>query len=84
MKMKKKEIILSKKKAIFFGIIIDLLVTSIVSYGGYDAVNAFYGEIMPVSRSSFFMVLFPHVLVIICSVIIGFTLISIKYEKKTK
>lgn len=82
--MKGKEIILSKKKAIFFGIVIDFLVTTIISYGGYDAVNAFYGEIMPLSRNSFFLVLFPHVLVIIAAIIISFTLISIKYNKKTK
>ena len=42
--MKSKEIVLSKKKAIIFGIVIDILVTTIISYGGYDAVNAFYGE----------------------------------------
>ena len=82
--MRSKEIILSKKKAIFFGIVIDLLVTTIVSFGGYDAVNAFYGEIMPVSRGSFFIVLFPYVLVIIAAIIVSFTLISIKYNKKTK
>ena len=82
--MKSKEIVLSKKKAIIFGIVIDILVTTIISYGGYDAVNAFYGEIMPLSRKSFFLVLFPHVLIIIAAIILAFTFISIKYPKKTK
>lgn len=82
--MKSKEIILSKKKAIIFGILIDLIVTSIISFGGYDAVNAFYGEIMPLARKDFFFVLFPHVLIIIAAIILSFTFISIKYTKKTK
>lgn len=82
--MKSKEIVLSKKKAIIFGIVIDILVTTIISYGGYDAVNAFYGEIMPLSRGSFFLVLFPHVLIIIAAIILAFTFISIKYPKKIK
>ena len=82
--MRKRNVILNKKKMILFGIVIDILVTSILSFGSYDIINAFYGEIMPVSRLSFFLTLFPNILIIIATIIISYTLLSIKYEKKTK
>lgn len=80
--MTKRNVILNKKKMIFFGIVIDILVTSILSFGSYDIINAFYGEIMPVSRLNFFLILFPNILIIIATIIISYTLLSIKYEKK--
>ena len=82
--MRKRNVILNKKKMIFFGIVIDILVTSILSFESYDIINAFYGEIMPVSRLNFFLTLFPNILIIIAAIIISYTLLSIKYEKKTK
>lgn len=82
--MRKRNVILNKKKMIIFGIVIDILVTSILSFGSYDIINAFYGEIIPVSRLNFFLTLFPNILIIIAAIIISYTLLSIKYEKKTK
>jgi len=80
--MKKKEIVMSKNKLIVFGIIIDLLLTTIISYGTYDIINAFYGEIMPTSRINFFFTMFPYTLFIIAALLICYTLLGIKSDKK--
>lgn len=80
--MKNNEIILSKKKTICFGIIISLLMSAIISYGSFDIIAAFYGEVMPVERMRFFTAMFPGVLVILVALLVSFVLLSAVYKKK--
>lgn len=82
--MKSKEIVLSKSKTIIFGIIIVLLLSSIISYGTYDVVGAFYGEMPAIDRIHYMIVVFPATIIVLGSILVGFILISMKYEKKAK
>ncbi len=81
-KKKNNEIILSKSKAIVFGIIIDILMSFIISVGSYDIITAFYGEKMAIDKSLFASILYPAVFVIVGSILISYLLISIKWDNK--
>ena len=82
--MKSKEIVLSKSKTIIFGIIIVLLLSSIISYGTYDVVGAFYGELPAIDRLHYMLVVLPATIIVLGSMLVGFILISMKYTKKEK
>ncbi len=82
--MKSKEIVLSKSKTIIFGIIIVLLLSSIISYGTYDVIGAFYGEAPAIDRLHYMLVVLPATIIVLGSTLVGFILISMKYIKKEK
>lgn len=83
-KNKNNEIVLSKSKAIIFGIIIDVLMSCIISIGSYDIIVSFYGEKMAIEKSLFASILFPAVFIIIGAILISYVLISIKWDSKKK
>lgn len=78
----KKVMILSVAKAIIFGIIIDLLVSSIVSIYSFDIINAFCEEPIGIPRGKVMFAVFPGAFVIIASILVAYTFLSIKSKKK--
>ena len=80
--MKNDEILISKKKAIIFAIIIDLLVTAIISIGAYDVINIVYGQKMLIERLNFIALLYPNLFIILLAVMVSHIFLSIKYIKK--
>lgn len=80
--MKNNEFLISKKKAIIFAIIIDLIVTAIISIGAYDVVNIVYGQKMQIERLNFIIILYPNLFGINLAMMTSHILLSMIYKKK--
>ena len=78
----RKVMILSVAKAIIFGTIINIIISSIVSIYSYDVINAFCEEPIDIERGRVIITIFPGSFIIITAVLIAYTLLSIKAKQK--
>ena len=78
----RKVMTLSVAKAIIFRIIINIIISSIVSIYSYDVINAFCEEPIDIERGRVIITIFPGSFIIITAVLIAYTLLSIKAKQK--
>lgn len=78
----KKEITLSTTKAIVFGFIINIIISGVISTKAFDIINAFQEEPLQTSRGNIAILVFPYIFVILASVLISYTMLSLKSKKK--
>lgn len=78
----RKVMTLSVAKAIIFGIVINIIISSIVAIYSYDVINAFCEEPINIERGRVITVIFPGSFIIIAAVLIAYTLLSVKVKQK--